>query len=55
MLGLLKNEGFTLTEGYYIAGYLLNGCMGLVAGDPSCRPNMASVRRPNSAGSTGPR
>ncbi|RBQ17855.1 TetR family transcriptional regulator [Spongiactinospora rosea] len=40
VLGLLKNEGFSLTEGYYIASYLLNGCMGLVAGDPTCRPNI---------------
>ncbi|MDF5754448.1 TetR family transcriptional regulator [Spongiactinospora sp. TRM90649] len=42
VLGLLRAEGFTLTEGYHIASYLLNGCIGLIAGDPMCDVSMTA-------------
>ncbi|MEU4428189.1 TetR family transcriptional regulator [Actinoplanes sp. NPDC024001] len=35
-LALLTDAGFTLDEGYWVAGYLLNAAMGLVAGQPDC-------------------
>jgi TetR/AcrR family tetracycline transcriptional repressor len=35
-LALLTDAGFTIDEGYWVAGYLLNAAIGLVAGQPDC-------------------
>jgi AcrR family transcriptional regulator len=35
-LGLLAHGGFSVEEGYWVAGYLLQGAVGLVAGQPGC-------------------
>ncbi|WP_309238147.1 TetR/AcrR family transcriptional regulator [Actinoplanes aureus] len=35
-LALLTDAGFTIDEGYWVATYLLNAAIGLVAGQPDC-------------------
>jgi AcrR family transcriptional regulator len=39
-LALLADAGFDIEEAYWIATYLLNGAMGLVAGQPDCPANV---------------
>ncbi|MFC0860722.1 TetR family transcriptional regulator [Sphaerimonospora cavernae] len=35
-LSLLKEAGFTVEDGYFVASYLLNGVIGLVGNNPAC-------------------
>jgi TetR/AcrR family transcriptional regulator, tetracycline repressor protein len=37
-LELLSRAGFGLDESYWVASYLLNGAVGLVAAEPGCAP-----------------
>ncbi|MEV6304087.1 TetR family transcriptional regulator [Actinoplanes sp. NPDC051861] len=39
-LALLSDAGFTVEEGYWVAMHLLNGCIGMVSGQPGCPPTV---------------
>lgn len=41
VLGLLRTAGFTLTEGYQVASYLLHNCIALVEHEPGRMPGMS--------------
>ncbi|MFC7527619.1 TetR/AcrR family transcriptional regulator [Actinoplanes sp. GCM10030250] len=45
-LALLTDAGFTVEEGYWVAMYLLNGCIGMVSAQPGCPPGMSADREP---------
>lgn len=45
-LALLSDAGFTVEEGYWVASYLLNGCIGMVSGQPGCPPGMPAEQEP---------
>ncbi|PRX18651.1 TetR family transcriptional regulator [Actinoplanes italicus] len=45
-LALLTDAGFTVEEGYWVATYLLNGCIGVVSGQPGCPPGVAAEQEP---------
>lgn len=45
-LALLADAGFTVEEGYWVATYLLNGCMGVVSGQPGCPPGVPADQEP---------
>jgi TetR/AcrR family tetracycline transcriptional repressor len=43
-LELLSQGGFSLDEGYWIASYLMHGCVGLVAAQPGCPTTMTPAQ-----------
>ncbi|PWK51363.1 TetR family transcriptional regulator [Actinoplanes xinjiangensis] len=45
-LTLLSHAGFTVEEGYWVAMYLLNGCIGIVSGQPGCPPGVPADQEP---------
>jgi TetR/AcrR family tetracycline transcriptional repressor len=45
-LALLTDAGFTVEEGYWVATYLLNGCIGAVSGQPGCPPGIPAAQEP---------
>jgi TetR/AcrR family transcriptional regulator, tetracycline repressor protein len=45
-LALLTDAGFTVEEGYWVATYLLNGCIGAVSGQPGCPPGVPAEHEP---------
>jgi TetR/AcrR family transcriptional regulator, tetracycline repressor protein len=45
-LALLSDAGFTVEEGYWVATYLLNGCIGMVSGQPGCPPGVPANQEP---------
>jgi TetR/AcrR family tetracycline transcriptional repressor len=45
-LALLTDAGFTVEEGYWVATYLLNGCIGAVSGQPGCPPGIPATQEP---------
>ncbi|HEX6871982.1 MAG TPA: TetR family transcriptional regulator [Micromonosporaceae bacterium] len=45
-LELLTRGGFNLDEGYWVASYLLHGCIGLVAAQPGCPATMPPAQAP---------
>ncbi|MEU4622121.1 TetR family transcriptional regulator [Actinoplanes sp. NPDC023801] len=45
-LALLTDAGFTIEEGYWVAMYLLNGCIGAVSGQPGCPPGTPADQEP---------
>lgn len=45
-LALLTDAGFTVEEGFWVATYLLNGCIGVVGGQPGCPPGVPAEQAP---------
>lgn len=45
-LALLRDAGFTVEEGFWVATYLLNGCIGMVSGQPGCPPGISAEQEP---------
>jgi AcrR family transcriptional regulator len=43
-LELLSRAGFSLDEGYWVASYLMHGCVGLVAAQPGCPATMTPAQ-----------
>ncbi|GAA0422710.1 hypothetical protein Aca07nite_24300 [Actinoplanes capillaceus] len=45
-LALLTEAGFTVEEGFWVASYLLNACIGIVGAQPGCPPGLPSEQEP---------
>ncbi|GGN61276.1 TetR family transcriptional regulator [Actinoplanes lobatus] len=45
-LALLTEAGFTVEEGFWVATYLLNGCIGIVGAQPGCPPGLPPEQEP---------